>query len=217
MDDSAVCLEDLCGVPKPGTEWMLRDVTGIGHRELAAMANDGYVELLNRQRTLGNKETRETTQLNAWRTKPSLWESIARSGNVRIEAYKAFASRPEADLYVVDVFKSESDVAQGVDRVAAKHGLDIQLVGLTRNAPRDYTSRLALLDDVLQDGSEHPLRAVPIGNLVAITGFPEYTVPERWFREEAGNAEWAIFEPTADMVVRAIEEMLDEDTKQPRR
>lgn len=212
MNESYVYWSDLCGVPEAGSEWMLRDVTGIGQRELAVMANAGYVELVERQRTLGNYETRGATQQNVWRTRPCLWDDIRKYANVGYEVFEAFASRPEADLYVVDVFRSESNMSQEVDRVSAKYGLDIQLAGLGRVEPPDYYGQWAQLEGALQYDSTEPLRAVPVGDVVAISGFAEGSPTDKWFWEGTDGAEEALFEPTTNMVVAAVEEMLGDDT-----
>ncbi|WP_418281918.1 hypothetical protein [Halorubrum sp. DTA98] len=121
------------GLPLPdASEWMLQD-TPLTRSTLDCLRRRGLVELVERERYRPARKTTKATNQAVYRTKrdKDVYSTIEGYTNVPRETAQAFAARPEADLYIVEVFASPDSVAASdLPRICDEYDLDVHLVGV---------------------------------------------------------------------------------------
>lgn len=105
--------------------------------------------------------TARATQQATYRTKhhDSVFDKIDEFTDLSRETAEAFAARPSADVYIVELFAwLGATVADDVRRVEDEYDLDVQLVGVGIEDPGEF---IEVDTETLSDASSPVLRAVP--------------------------------------------------------
>lgn len=162
----------VAGLPTPDAEpWMLRDVP-ITRSTLECLKSNSLVERAGQERVSATATARATRQMT-YQTKrhDSVFRRIDEYTALPIEAAEAFAARPDADVYVVEVFAwIGATVANEIRRVEDEFNLDVQLVGVGIEEPSEYPGTfLETTRDDLLDASSPILRAIPCKPDILVT------------------------------------------------
>lgn len=111
---------------------MLRD-TPLTRSTLECLKSNSLVELVERDQARPATRTARATQQATYRTKhhDSVFDKIDEFTDLSRETAEAFAARPSADVYIVELFAwLGATVADDVRRVEDEYDLDVQLVGV---------------------------------------------------------------------------------------
>lgn len=155
----------IAGLPTPDADpWMLRD-TPLTRSTLECLKSNSLIELVERNCARPATRTARATQQATYRTKRhgSVFDKIGEYTDLSVEAAEAFAARPSADVYIVELFAwLGTTVADEVRRIEDEFDLDVQLVGVGIEEPGEYLGEFIEVDtETLSDASSPVLRAVP--------------------------------------------------------
>lgn len=139
------------GLPLPdASEWMLQD-TPLTRSTLDCLRRRGLVELVERERYRPATKTTKATNQAVYRTTrdKDVYSTMEEYTDAPRETAQAFAARPEADLYIVEVFASPDSVAASdLPRICDEYDLDVQLVGVgvENPDPSEYSGTYLSVD-----------------------------------------------------------------------
>ena len=215
---------DVVGIPRPGDgPWMLRD-TPLTLSDLCNLRTRDLVEKEDEfpVHVMGTDTKPEAVQMR-YRTKkqdgPFDWIET-RSDLPRTTA-EAFAARPDADLYVVDVVVDHvprvPPAGVGIDRIEDELGLDVQTVTVTAvDADPDtseYPGRVVSVDrDDLTNTASAVARAIPAADIMSVTVGPERAASAANLIAETGPEFRLINSDPGVFVDRAEEFLVSDDT-----
>jgi hypothetical protein len=159
---------------------MLRD-TPLSWSALANLKSRSLVEKAGKKHEMGSLTGRETVQqryTTVEHSGPFKW--LDDRTNLPKSTFEAFAARPEADLYVVNVVFGDvsmvPSIGAGVTRVEDEFGLDVQVVTVAAAGTdtSECPGRVVTVNDVddRANTSSSIARAIPSADILDVTVGP---------------------------------------------
>ena len=139
------------GLPLPNAdEWMLQD-TPLTRSTLECLKSNNLVETVDRKRYRPATKTSKATTQAVYRTvrHRGVFTTMEEHSDVPQETAEAFAARPDADLYFVEIFAAPDTIAaRDIPRLCEEYDLDIQLIGVgpENPEPNEYPGRYVTVD-----------------------------------------------------------------------
>lgn len=211
--------QDLIGIPLPEYgPWLLRDtpldVSTIKMRYMTGRDRDGRLvayEDGTAKHVMGGPTKPETVQMRyrtrefRSREKGGVVDMLARQAPVSRDVIETFAARPEADLYVVEVFP-DPFVSSDIAVLESEFELDVQLIGVGVEEPPEYPGAFVEVDLAeLLDVESPVMRAIPSADVLVLSPRIRGSHVPRELRERT-EPRCLVVNPEEGILVEMVEE-----------